>query len=122
MTVCSAGRYGPPPVAGQAVSLFSILTAGDRGGGIGMEGRAKVKLFEQIRREYEFGVGSIQGWRGSSLQPEPKPMNDVILIRDFAWSLNHGRQCVRRRINWWPVLGLALVLAPWTILAWVVWR
>jgi hypothetical protein len=26
-----------------------------------MERRAKVELFEQIRREYEFGVGSIQG-------------------------------------------------------------
>jgi hypothetical protein len=27
----------------------------------GMERRAKVELFEQIRREYEFGVGSIKG-------------------------------------------------------------
>ena len=26
-----------------------------------MERRAKVELFEQIRREYEFGVGSIKG-------------------------------------------------------------
>ena len=49
-------------------------------------------------------------------------MNDVILIRDCACPLNHVRQRVRRRINWWPVLGLALVLVPWTILAWVVWR
>ena len=29
----------------------------------GMERRAKVELFEQIRREYEFGVGSIKGSR-----------------------------------------------------------
>ena len=28
-----------------------------------MERRAKVELFEQIRREYEFGVGTIRGWR-----------------------------------------------------------
>jgi hypothetical protein len=27
----------------------------------GMERRAKVELFEQIRREYEFGVGTIKG-------------------------------------------------------------
>lgn len=26
-----------------------------------MERRAKVELFEQIRREYEFGVGTIKG-------------------------------------------------------------
>ena len=26
-----------------------------------MERRRKVELFEQIRREYEFGVGSIKG-------------------------------------------------------------
>ena len=26
-----------------------------------MDWRAKVELFEQIRREYEFGVGTIQG-------------------------------------------------------------
>jgi hypothetical protein len=26
-----------------------------------MERRAKVELFEQIRREYEFGIGSIKG-------------------------------------------------------------
>jgi hypothetical protein len=26
-----------------------------------MERRAKVELFEQIRREYEFGVGTIRG-------------------------------------------------------------
>ena len=26
-----------------------------------MERRTKVELFEQIRREYEFGVGSIKG-------------------------------------------------------------
>ena len=26
-----------------------------------MERRAKVELFEQIRREYEFGVGTYQG-------------------------------------------------------------
>ena len=26
-----------------------------------MERRAKVELFEQLRREYEFGVGTIQG-------------------------------------------------------------
>jgi len=29
-----------------------------------MERRAKVELFEQIRREYEFGVGSIKGVAG----------------------------------------------------------
>src|SRR5271165_1546712 len=27
----------------------------------GLDWRAKVELFEQIRREYEFGVGTIQG-------------------------------------------------------------
>ena len=27
----------------------------------GMERRAKVELFERIRREYEFGIGSIKG-------------------------------------------------------------
>jgi len=26
-----------------------------------MERRAKVELFERIRREYEFGIGSIKG-------------------------------------------------------------
>jgi hypothetical protein len=26
-----------------------------------MERRAKVELFEQIRREYEFGIGSVKG-------------------------------------------------------------
>jgi ActR/RegA family two-component response regulator len=26
-----------------------------------MERRAKVELFEQIRREYEFGIGSVRG-------------------------------------------------------------
>jgi hypothetical protein len=26
-----------------------------------MERRAKVELFEQIRREYEFGVGTVKG-------------------------------------------------------------
>ena len=26
-----------------------------------MERRAKVELFEQLRREYEFGIGSIKG-------------------------------------------------------------
>lgn len=26
-----------------------------------MDGRAKVEIFEEIRREYEFGVGTIQG-------------------------------------------------------------
>jgi hypothetical protein len=26
-----------------------------------MERRAKVELFEEIRREYEFGIGSIKG-------------------------------------------------------------
>src|SRR5215467_7665684 len=30
-------------------------------GRLGMERKAKVKLFEQIRREYEFGVGTIRG-------------------------------------------------------------
>ena len=28
-----------------------------------MERRAKVELFEQIRREYEFGVGRVKGVR-----------------------------------------------------------
>jgi hypothetical protein len=28
---------------------------------LGMERRAKVELFEQIRREYEFGIGTIKG-------------------------------------------------------------
>jgi hypothetical protein len=27
----------------------------------GMKRRAKVELFEQIRREYEFGIGTIKG-------------------------------------------------------------
>ncbi len=36
-----------------------------------MDRRAKVEQFEQIRREYEFGVGTVQGvarkvWRPSS--------------------------------------------------------
>ena len=30
-----------------------------------MERRAKVELFEQIRRGYEFGVGQLEGWRAS---------------------------------------------------------
>ena len=29
-----------------------------------MERRAKVELFEQIRREYEFGMGTIKGVAG----------------------------------------------------------
>src|SRR5215472_17444220 len=32
-----------------------------RSGGDSLEWRAKVELFEQIRREYEFGVGTIAG-------------------------------------------------------------
>src|SRR5216683_5173351 len=32
-----------------------------RGRRLGMERRAKVELFEQIRREYEFGVGTVKG-------------------------------------------------------------
>jgi hypothetical protein len=28
--------------------------------------KATVELFEEIRREYEFGIGTVQGWRGSS--------------------------------------------------------
>jgi hypothetical protein len=27
-----------------------------------VERRLKVELFEEIRREYEFGVGTIKGW------------------------------------------------------------
>jgi hypothetical protein len=30
-----------------------------------MEWRAKVELFEAIRREYEFGMGAYEEWRGS---------------------------------------------------------
>ena len=31
-----------------------------------MERRAKVELFEQIRREYEFGIGTVKAWRAGS--------------------------------------------------------
>jgi transposase len=32
-----------------------------RNGGVGLDWRAKVELFESIRREYEFGVGTVRG-------------------------------------------------------------
>jgi hypothetical protein len=31
-----------------------------------MERRAKAELLEQIRREYEFGIGTIKEWRTSA--------------------------------------------------------
>ena len=47
-------RGDPTPPA----QTRSILQEGRR---LGMERRAKVELFEQLRREYEFGIGSIKG-------------------------------------------------------------
>ena len=37
---------------------FSTCSAGARGG---LDRRAKVELFEQLRREYEFGTGTVKG-------------------------------------------------------------
>src|SRR3954466_10379235 len=45
--------FGPPAVPQPTVSRFYR--------GLGMDRKAKVDLFEQLRREHEFGVGTVAG-------------------------------------------------------------
>ena len=51
------GSFGPPLTAEPGRLFRSKL---DRNGGP-VSRRSKVELFEEIRREYEFGAGTIQG-------------------------------------------------------------
>ena len=80
-----------------------------------MERRAKVELFEQIRREYEFGVGSIKGVArklgvhrrmvrqalADAQPPERKPSKRArpVMRPLITSSMRSWRLTARRRVN-----------------------
>jgi transposase len=57
-----------------------------------LDWRAKVELFEQIRREYEFGVGTIQGV--SRKLPPQKPKR---VIADRGYDSDPRRERLKKR-------------------------
>ena len=58
-----------------------------------MDWRAKVELFEQLRREYEFGVGTIAGV-AQKLGVHRRMVRETCVLQSYAWG-------VEAQVDWY---------------------